>query len=156
MSGGEGLGRTLVVGVGNTLRGDDAAGVEVAKLLAARDACEVIIAEDVPENYLGPMEEFGARTVIFCDAVELQAEPGTTAIIDMADVQGPSVSTHNASLRLVGKCLMESGVERILIAAIQPQRTDWGAEMSEAVQSAVALLADELFAILKPGVVPEQ
>jgi len=149
-------GRTLVVGVGNTLRGDDAAGVEVARLLRERDACEVIIAEDVPENYLGPMEEARAQTVIFCDAVDLQAEPGATAILDLDEMQGPSVSTHNASLRLVGKCLRESGVERILIAAIQPERLDWGAEMSEAVRLATVELADELCAILNPGVVREQ
>lgn len=151
-----GEGRTLVVGVGNTLRGDDAAGVEVARLVVECDACEVIIAEDVPENYLGPMEEAGAQTVIFCDAVDLQAEPGTTAILDLDKMQGPSVSTHNASLRLVGKCLRESGVERILIAAIQPQSMEWGAEMSEVVKSAVVRLADELCAIMKPGVGPEQ
>ena len=149
-------GRTLAVGVGNTLRSDEAAEVATIGLARARDACEVIIAEDVPENYLGPMEEARAQTVIFCDAVDMQAEPGTTAILDLDEMQGPSVSTHNASLELVGKCLRESGVERILVAAIQPERLDWGAEMSEAVRSATVELADELCAILNPGVVPEQ
>lgn len=135
------LGEVLVVGIGNLMRGDDAAGVEVARLVAESGACAVIIAEDVPENYLGPMQGAGADTVIFCDAVDLRARPGTIEVLDIEELSGASISTHNSSLRLVAGCLREAGVARVLVAGIQPGGMEWGAGMSDAVRSACGELA---------------
>lgn len=135
------LGRVLVVGVGNELRGDDAAGLEVARQVARAGACAVVIAEDVPENHLGPMQEAGADTVIFCDAVQMGALPGTVAVFALEQLAGGAVSTHNASLRLLGRCLRAAGVRRVLVAGIQPKCLQWGGEMSAEVRAACAELA---------------
>jgi len=143
------LGKALVVGIGNELRGDDAAGLAVARLVAEREACPVIIAEDVPENYLGPMQQAGADTVIFCDAVDLGAQPGAIAVLDIEELAGASVSTHNASLRLVARCLRAGGVQRVLVAAVQPRSLHWGAELSDEVRKATVALADMLVAALE-------
>ncbi len=146
----------LVVGVGNLLRSDDAAGVEVARRLQELGVCEVLIVEDVPENYLGPMQKAGAQTVIFCDAVDLGAEAGAFALLDIEDLAGPSISTHNASLELVARCLRDGGVERILIAAIQPQSLEWGMHISEPVKSGTIALAEHVAAVVRAGTVGEQ
>ena len=144
-------GKVLAVGVGNPMRGDDAAGLELARLLAEREACEVIIAEDVPENYLGPMLQSEAQTVIFCDAVDLREQPGAFALLDLDELAGPSLSTHNASLRLLARCLRQSGVRSVLIAAVQPQSTAWGGALSPTVRAGVASLADLLAEALQAG-----
>ena len=142
-------GKVLAVGVGNELRADDAAGLRVAGLLAASGACQVLVAEEVPENYLDPMLRAQPDTIIFCDAVDLGREPGAFALLDVEDLAGRCVSTHNPSLRLLGRCLRAGGVRNVLVAAIQPQRIGWGQGLSPAVQAGAEALAATLVGALR-------
>lgn len=138
------IGKVLVVGVGNPTRGDDAAGLEAAGLVEDMGLCPVLQAEDVPENYLGPMIRAGADTVIFCDAVLLGRKPGAIALLDVDELRGTSISTHNPSLRLLGRCLRAEGVQRVLVAAIEPLHTAWGTGLSPEVRAGVVRLAQTL------------
>jgi hydrogenase maturation protease len=143
------VGSVLVVGVGNEHRGDDGAGMAVARLLQQAGRCPVLLAEEVPENYLGPIIRAGAATVIFCDAVNLGKPPGAFALLSPDQLAGPAISTHNPSLRLLARCLYGAGIKQVLIAAIQPHHIGWGPGLSPAVQAGVRALAELLAKAIK-------
>jgi hydrogenase 3 maturation protease len=67
--------RVAVVGVGNELNGDDAAGISVARnLWADREipaCCFKIETGSLPENASGPLRRFHPDLVIFVDAAEI-------------------------------------------------------------------------------------
>ena len=71
----------LIVGLGNRLKCDDAAGCLVADILAESGTFDVIDAGTTIENYLGPIIRKKPGTVILVDAVSFEAEPGTYEIV---------------------------------------------------------------------------
>src|SRR5574342_1429847 len=86
--------RVLILGVGNRLRGDDAAGPLLVEHLQGKVDIPLIDAGDVPENYLGPIEESGADLVLIIDATDMDADAGAIGIFNIDQVQDKSVSTH--------------------------------------------------------------
>lgn len=125
-----------VVGVGNRLRGDDAAGSLVIERLAGRgDRC-LIDAEQTPENYLVRLLDSAPDVVLFVDAAELGAAPGTLRLVGPADLAPRADSTHAPSLRLTAEILAAHGIASLLLG-IQPARTVPGTELTSAVAAAV-------------------
>ena len=53
--------RTVVLGVGNTLKGDDGVGPLVCERLAGKISATVIDAGTVPENHIGPIAKVMVR-----------------------------------------------------------------------------------------------
>ena len=78
-------GRVVVVGMGQPLWGDDAAGSRVAQYLQAnkelRKGARVTVfdAQEVPENVLGQVVKLQPDTVVFVDAADMDAQPGAVA-----------------------------------------------------------------------------
>jgi hydrogenase maturation protease len=140
----------LVVGVGNPLRGDDAAGSAVAAALAARFTGRAIDAGPVPESFLGPLLDAGSRPVVFVDAVVHGAEPGAWCLVPAAELAARHASTHRSSLRLLSEFLEGQGV-RTWVLGIQPQHLDVGAPLSAPVAGAAADLTGLLTAALAAG-----
>jgi hydrogenase 3 maturation protease len=140
----------LVVGVGNPLRGDDAAGSAIAAALAPRFAGRAIDAGPVPESYLGPLLGAGDRPVVFVDVVAHGAEPGAWCLLPVSDLAVRHASTHRSSLRLLAEFLEGQGV-RAWVLGIQPLQLDVGAPLSPAVAGAAADLTGLLTAALAAG-----
>ena len=132
----------IVVGIGNELRADDAAGMEVARLLAHRSAVPVILAGDVPENYVGVVRSRSPDWILLIDAVDFGSTPGATLILRMNGAQpafAPTQipSTHCASLSLFARYLgAETGAE-VWLLGIQPKSLELGCPMSVEVAGAV-------------------
>lgn len=96
--------RIAVLGVGSELRGDDAAGIRVARRLAA--FCDAhpsyrrgvhLAAFDggaAPENVTGEIARFRPDLVILVDAAFLGRAPGAVEPIAPEQVAGTSFSTH--------------------------------------------------------------
>ncbi|HKB93290.1 MAG TPA: hydrogenase maturation protease [Gaiellaceae bacterium] len=78
---------TVVIGVGNELRGDDAAGLVVARLLERKvpDGMKVVCCEGEPVSLLAAWE--GHERAVVVDATRSGAEPGT--IRRIAAHEGP-------------------------------------------------------------------
>ncbi len=95
-------GRQLIIGIGNTDRGDDAVGRIVARQLRARQRTGVEIFEESGEaaSLLSSIE--GAGAVWFVDAAVSGAAPGTIRRFDVAAASLPqamsSLSTHGFGL----------------------------------------------------------
>jgi len=126
----------LVVGVGNRLHGDDAAGSRVAEQLAAGGRECVFDAELSPENYLGVLLDASPEVVLFVDAAELGETPGACRLAAIAELAPRVESTHMPSLRLAADLLAAYGVESMLLG-IQPGCTSADTPLSPAVAAGV-------------------
>lgn len=126
--------RTVVLGIGNTLLGDEGAGVYAVRALRARGAVpsDVIFVDGGTLSFtLAPMIE-AARTLIVIDAVELGVEPGAVRVF-VNDEMDKFLGTHRKSsvhevslidLLSVARLTNTLPARRALIG-IQPQHIDW-------------------------------
>src|SRR5512142_2231350 len=99
--------RVAVVGIGNSLRCDDAAGMRVAHLLSehecAADKDRVLIVEagHAPENHTAELRGFGPDVILLVDAADMGKEPGAVEWISEDDIDGMSASTHSLPLSML-------------------------------------------------------
>ena len=133
--------RIAVVGVGQELRGDDAAGLVVAQRLSALtphfSALLVVEGGHAPENCTGPLRRFKPDLVVLVDAAALHLPPGSIQLLNWEQIGGLSATTHTLPLHLLARYLMaELGCEVILLG-IQPIDTTLGAPLSSPVEKAV-------------------
>ena len=128
--------KVLILGVGNKLRGDDGVGSELAAQLAGKVNATVIDAEEVPENYLGPIIAENPEVLLILDAASMDAPPGSVAVIEMHNIASAGLSTHSASLNLFLLVLQSEIQPDTFILGIQPQTIEFGAPMSEPVRKA--------------------
>lgn len=97
--------KTLVVGIGNAWRGDDAAGLLVAHALRARELPDVTVVEaaGVDTDLIDLWQDAGR--VILVDAVVSSAAPGTVHCFDLSRDGLPEThtfcSTHALDLAAV-------------------------------------------------------
>ena len=140
----------VVVGVGNDFRGDDAAGLEVARRLrCAAPAGAVVL--DCEAEHTGLLHSWeGERDVIVVDATRSGATPGTIHRLDAAAGPLPAQlfahSTHHLNVAdtvELGRAL-DRLPERLEVLGIEGSRFDLGAELSPEVERAVEGLAAEL------------
>ncbi len=62
--------KTVLVGIGNTLKGDDGAGPLLCQELTGKICAELINADTVPENYIQPIIHKKPQSLIIIDAVD--------------------------------------------------------------------------------------
>lgn len=137
-------GRVVVVGVGNPLRSDDAAGCRVAQRLRPRAPGRVFIAGEVPENVLFQVIAEKPDTVVFVDAVDLGSEPGAVALLESDQLSGYCPTTHRVPLRLLMEILRRETGADVFLLAIQPDGVELGSPVSGRVAAAADLLAAAL------------
>jgi hydrogenase maturation protease len=147
---------TIVIGVGNEWRSDDAAGLVVARRLREQPpAARVIEREGEP---LDLIEEWSdADEAIIVDAVSSGAEPGTIHRLDAAERRLPAElfrgSTHAFSVAEaveLGRAL-ERLPARLLVFGIEGSSFAAGAGLSPVVERAVTALVVELRNRLEVG-----
>lgn len=131
----------LVVGVGNPLRGDDAAGLKLAEAVAQAGGFELLQCEDVPEKYTREMRTTPAETVMLVDAADMGLEPGQIRLLRAGDFGDVSVSTHNCSLNLVAKMLDELAGKEVMLLGIQPLAVGFGRKLSEVIGDSISNFA---------------
>lgn len=136
--------RTLILGIGNTLKGDDGVGPAVCAELKGRVFAEVIDAGTVPENYIGPIIKKAPELLLVIDAIDFGASPGTVRILTPQSLSSLSTSTHTASPRLFIDTIRREISVDVFFLGIQPARTQLGRPLSPRVEQAVKSLADAL------------
>ncbi len=137
-------GRVTVVGIGNPLRADDAAGCLVARSLRPAAGLEAIEVEEVPESHLGAVSASRPDTILFVDAVDLGAAPGSLALLETRDLARFAPTTHHVPLDLLAHWLARETGAEVLLLAVQPRRMDLGAPVSPEVAEGVRLAAATL------------
>lgn len=140
----------VVVGVGNSLRGDDGVGPFLVQMLQKRVE-KVIDAGEVPESYSGKILDMKPATVLFVDAVELGAGPGSVVLLKPEDLSQVSFSSHRMSLKLFMNFLQREGNIRVLLLGFQPKDTTLGRTLSAEVKESLEAVHRILEPILKKG-----
>lgn len=135
---------TLILGIGNRMRGDDAAGPAPAEECAAR-GLDAIDCGAVPENFLGLVERARPPVVLLADAADFGGRPGEIAVFTPRALAAGRIGTHGMPLDLLAGHIAARCGARVAVLAFQPRdlrfASAMSAEVSAAVKRAAALLA---------------
>ncbi|MGC4120137.1 MAG: hydrogenase 3 maturation endopeptidase HyCI [Myxococcales bacterium] len=138
------------MGVGSELRGDDFAGVLVARAVqawakkarvrhvAGFEGCAA------PENLTGEIARFQPSHVLLVDAAHLGQQPGTVEVLDASNIGGVSFSTHMLPAPIFMGYLEKTAKCRALVVGIQPAQTDVLGPISPEVQEGIAAVVDTI------------
>lgn len=144
---GELEGKIVLLGVGNRIRGDDAAGPKLIEILEKRlpdKGKEIFLFDggELPENYLIPIANLKPNLVIIVDAVDFGSRPGTIRLFPIRQIPQDSFSTHRLSLRFLGSYLEKETQAKIYLLGIQPKSIKLEEKLSPEVKKTLRDLAD--------------
>ncbi len=129
-----------LMGVGNELRTDDAAGLEVVSSLRSKlggvpaPGVKIHPSSPTPERLLAKLASGKGRIVVF-DAVEAAASPGDVIFRPMDDTKYGFFGTHNIPLKLVPG--LEGRLGDVFLVGIQPGSLEVGQGLSGKVRESV-------------------
>ena len=130
-------GTTVVVGVGNILRGDDAFGPVMIERLSGQIRSICVDAGTAPENYLGKIAKEKPDAILILDAAHLDLSPGEYDVLRKEDIVRSGFTTHDLSPVMFIEYLEKETDAEIYMLAVQPENTDFGANISAPVEEAV-------------------
>jgi len=142
--------KKVILGIGNTLKGDDGIGVHVAERVneylkkveqqskqakPATTRREIIVVNcgTAPENYTSIIRKHNPDTLILVDAADMGLGPGAFRIIPPEKIGVMCISTHNMPLSVFVSYVSEFCLEVVLVG-IQPGRMDLGTTLSSVVR----------------------
>jgi hydrogenase maturation protease len=151
--------KTLIIGLGNPILGDDGVGWKVAQelnnLIDPDSSVEIDCAS---LGGLSLMERtLGYQRVILIDSMETGKSPeGYVKVFPLADLENPyaghSASAHDASLMTALQAAQSIGAEvpvRVDIVAIEAKNVyDFSEHLSPEVEKAVPIAAKEVLKLL--------
>ena len=133
-------GKVIVVGVGNSLCGDDGLGPLLVGWLAKSCRHLCIDAGDVLERHLGRIVRESPDTVLLVDAAHLGSTPGEHAILSPGELAGVGFSTHQFPLKMQLEELARSLSSRIYLLAVQPRSLELGKKVCGEVRRSLQRL----------------
>jgi hydrogenase 3 maturation protease len=157
----KGAERVAVLAIGSSLRGDDAAGLQVADQLrrvrtkarskAVHSALRIFMGETAPENLTGEIKKFRPTHLVILDAADAGGKrPGSITLIQHDVLRGgSSISTHNMPVNVLIQYLQQSVPCKVLILGIQPKSHEYGQPLSVPVKKAAERAAAALAAALR-------
>ena len=140
--------RTVILGVGNPLQGDDAVGTSLVDLLQWRVDATLIYGGEVPENYLSSIKAARPEVVLIVDAVELGAEPGCMTVLDADRLRAIGNFTHNPGLAFLAVIIQDATGADVMLVGIQPDETYFDIGLSKPVDQTLHNLCDMLQRVL--------
>jgi hydrogenase 3 maturation protease len=160
--------KTAFVGVGQELRGDDAAGILAVRALeqalaprrktsgpdpkeAARiPALFFFEAGPLPEASAGPLRRFGPEMVIFLDAADMGEKPGAARWIEPDEIGGFSGSTHTFPMSGYAQYLASELGCRVAVLGIQPKQMEFDSPVSEEIRRTIEGIASMILTECNP------
>jgi hydrogenase 3 maturation protease len=131
-------GKTIILGIGNTLKGDDGIGSILAARIKGKVPYTVYDAGPGPENYLGKIVKDKPDNVVILDAVDFGASPGEFNIFEVGDLASVNFfATHDASISLAINYLQNNLKVDIIILAVQPKGVVFGEKLSQEANKAL-------------------
>jgi hydrogenase 3 maturation protease len=130
---------TVILGVGNRMRGDDAIGCLVVDELHGIEDVEAIDAGTAPENYIEPIVELAAERILIVDACAFGGKPGEYRLFGRDDLErlvSGIVSTHTLPLNMTVALLEQQLESDIHFLGVQPGTLEFDAGLSQPVEEA--------------------
>ena len=141
--------RTLVLTIGNILKGDDAVGPIIYQQLKGKLCVEIIDAGTVPENYIQSIIKKAPQNLLIIDAIDSGVPPGAINIFKPDQLNSLIISTHTLSPDLFVNMIAKAIDVDVYIIGVQPAQIQLGepvsAEVSRAIQKLTRILT-EIFA----------
>jgi hydrogenase maturation protease len=145
----------LVIGLGNTLMGDDGIGVRIAQLIEADpflpDDAEVIAGGTDLLRYAARIE--GRRRVLVIDAVEDPASPGSVQILDVAGGETGQYAHHLSAEAAVALLRAATGVE-ITLLGVSIASAQFSNDLSPELAARTRDIVDWVLGVLAFGTAP--
>ena len=150
-----GFERLAVLGVGSVLRADDAAGMEIVRLMderlmPARPDVRLYAGETAPENFSGSILRFAPTHLLIVDAADVGLLPGQFADICPEDVGGPSYCSHMLPIKIMVDYLVQETGAKVTLLGIQYRTLTFDGAMSPEVTEAVNTVCDALMRVVQP------
>jgi hydrogenase maturation protease len=135
-------GRAALVGIGNVDLGDDGLGVRLAERLQRAGFSSAVVGGTVPENIAGSLARRGYDHIVFLDAVDFGAAPGSVVFMGATEIQTrfPQISTHKISLGMTARMIESECRARVWLLGVQPASLRTGSEISAPVKQTLKLL----------------
>ena len=136
---------TVIIGVGNAMRGDDAAGLRVARVLAGRGVENVRESSGETASLIDFWQ--GAESVLLVDAAQSGAEPGVVSRFDASTEPLPAeflhCSTHAFGLAEAVELARSLGTlpPRVIVFGVEGISFEHGAELNPEVAGGVEIAA---------------
>ena len=137
-------GNVLLIGTGNTLRGDDGAGPALISLLEGNVNASLLDVGELPESNFSKIQAARADTIVVIDAADFGAAPGDVAVLEPEAIAGYSTSTHQMPMNLFFRFIKGDRDIETFAIGIQPAQIGLGESMSPAVAVSVRALAELL------------
>jgi len=128
--------RLVIAGVGNRDRSDDGFGPALARRLLSGGWENAIDCGDRLEDFTADIAAKEPKTILIADVVEMNAQPGETALLDISEVPS-SCHAHAPSLRLAMEYLRLRTGARVLLLGVQPGAVVEGRGLSREVEEAL-------------------
>ena len=141
-------GDVTLIGIGNPLRGDDAAGSMAARQIAVGPGVCVIDAQEVPEDYVQQVVNQPPDTIVLIDSVDLNSAPGSVALLEPGQIAAYWPNTHRMPISMLMAVLEHETHARVFAIGIQPAQTVFLQPMSDPVTAAVTDLTAILGRVL--------
>jgi hydrogenase 3 maturation protease len=136
-------GRTVLVGVGNPMKGDDGFGPLVANMVPG-----ALDARTVPENFISRIRAERPDNVIVFDSLDFGGKPGEVRVVDAADAEGLAFSTHALPLSLFARMLAPA---KVWLVGAQPASVGFGESASKEVKESAERIANQAKELLGRG-----
>jgi hydrogenase maturation protease len=135
-----------VIGIGNTLRGDDGIGPVVIEELKKRDLPESIQLIDVGSDAFSIIDHFeNNQPVLVIDCAQMDKEPGDILKFDVNDENLPildkAISIHGFGFSEVYK--MAQGIYEDIqcsVIGVQPMSIEFNTGLSEEIKNKIPLI----------------
>ena len=141
----------ILMGIGNTLRGDDGIGSIIAQNFKDYDWLSIDCGV-IPENFTSTIKKNKPNLVVLIDAVEMDLKSGEFRIISPDRISALHLTTHSMPLSFLISYLKEYTQELIFIG-IQPEVIDYSNSLSPNVlkssEKIIKILKDKKFKLLK-------
>ena len=141
--------RTLILGIGNPLMGDDGAGIEAVRMLAESKLPGHVTVREAGTPGWGLVEWIQDwPSVVIVDAVQMGLQPGEWQRFDAGEVRliagEGTLSLHEPDLAggLALAQALDLLPERITFYGIEPKSTDPGMRLSPAVNAGLPGLVE--------------
>lgn len=149
---------TVILGIGNTLRGDDGLGPKVIDWLSEQDLPPDVALVDGGTSGLAIVSQMmGQRRAIIVDAADLHGAPGEWRRFspDSVNLKGndTTFSLHFAGLTeaLTLAATLKVLPEEVIIYGVQPACIDWMSELSAEVQAVVPVVGQAVLQDVRRG-----